>query len=64
MSRNMEDNKKQLPYENEVSQGKRISTDLTRNCEVVCLISKCEVKRRNVIEYREEEIPDCGCIYG
>lgn len=36
----------------------------TANCEVVCLISKCEVKRRNVIEYREEEIPDCGCIYG
>ncbi|MBR4060755.1 MAG: hypothetical protein IKK03_13055 [Lachnospiraceae bacterium] len=44
MSRNMEDNKKQLPYENEVSQGKRISTDLTGNVETVCLLSKCEMR--------------------
>lgn len=62
MSRNMDDNKKQLPHENEVSQGKCISTDLTGNCEVVSLLSKCEQKK--TFEYREEEVPDCGCIYG
>jgi len=34
----------------------------TANCEVVCLLSKCDQKK--TFEYREEEIPDCGCIYG
>ena len=47
----------------------------TANCEVVCLLSKCdngvdaahEVEKTctgKAFEYREEEIPDCGCIYG
>ena len=40
----MEDNKKQLPYENEVSQGKRISTDLTGNTEV-CVRLVCNPER-------------------
>lgn len=32
----------------------------TANCEVVCSLSKAPHK----IHSREEEIPDCGCIYG
>ncbi len=36
----------------------------TANCEVVCLLSKSDERCRKVIEYREEEVPDCGCIYG
>ena len=34
----------------------------TANCETVCLLSKCDKKKN--FEYREEEIPDCDCIYG
>ncbi len=44
----------------------------TANCETVCLLAKTDkydkfseedTKKKN-IDYREEEIPDCGCIYG
>ncbi len=34
----------------------------TANCETVCLLKRCEPKKN--INYREEEISDCGCIYG
>ena len=44
MSRNMDDNKKQLPYENEVNQGKCISTDLTGNVETVVLLGNQKTK--------------------
>ncbi len=38
MSENIGVNRKQLLPENTVSQGKCISTDLTGNCETVCLL--------------------------
>ena len=34
----------------------------TANCECVTLLKKCNAKK--TISYREEEIADCGCIYG
>ena len=36
----------------------------TANCEVVCLLSKCKEDTKKEIEYREEEVADCACIYG
>ena len=36
----------------------------TANCEVVCLLSKCKQDTKKEIEYREEEVADCACIYG
>ena len=38
----------------------------TANCETICLLSKKqnENAKNGGFEYREEEIPDCGCIYG
>ena len=38
----------------------------TANCETIALLSKKqeENKEKNAFEYREEAIPDCGCIYG
>ena len=36
----------------------------TANCEVVCLLSKCKKNTKKNIEYREEEVADCACIYG
>ena len=36
----------------------------TANCEVVCLLSKCKEDSKKDIEYREEEVTDCACIYG
>ena len=32
----------------------------TGHVEVAC----CLEKKKKAINYREEEIPDCGCIYG
>ena len=43
---------------------KCISTNLIAQVEVVCLLSKCKEDAKKNIEYREEEIPDCECIYG
>ena len=34
----------------------------TANVETVCLLKKCT--EQNKFSYREEEIADCGCIYG
>jgi len=34
----------------------------TANVETVCLLKKSD--RKNRISYREEEVGDCGCIYG
>lgn len=34
----------------------------TANCEVVALLKKGEPKK--TVNYREEEVTDCGCIYG
>jgi len=34
----------------------------TANCETIALLSKKQEK--NAFDYREEEVPDCGCIYG
>ena len=38
----------------------------TANCETIALLSKKqgENKEKSTFEYREEAIPDCGCIYG
>ena len=37
----------------------------TANCETIALLSKKTADDSlKKIEYREEEIPDCGCIYG
>lgn len=37
----------------------------TANCETICLLSKKEVVTdKKVVSYREEEVPDCECIYG
>ena len=38
----------------------------TANCETIALLSKKEEnnKEKMRFDYREEEIPDCGCIYG
>ncbi|MGN0430844.1 MAG: 23S rRNA (uracil(1939)-C(5))-methyltransferase RlmD [Lachnospiraceae bacterium] len=43
----------------------------TANCETIVLLSKTsdttatsDIKSDTKINYREEEIPDCGCIYG
>lgn len=37
----------------------------TANCETIALLSKKTVdKEEKNFDYREEEIPDCGCIYG
>ena len=38
----------------------------TANCETIALLSKKEAKNQEKLsfDYREEEIPDCGCIYG
>ena len=41
-----------------------------RNCETICLLSRNMVDLdktdagKKQISYREEEIPDCECIYG
>ena len=34
----------------------------TANVETVCLLKRCDKKKS--ISYREEEVGDCGCIYG
>ncbi len=34
----------------------------TANVEVISILSKCQTKEK--INYREEEIPNCECIYG
>ena len=38
----------------------------TANCETIALLSKMQDINKTVpnFNYREEEIPDCGCIYG
>ena len=36
----------------------------TTSVETVCLLSKCKEDTKKNIAYREEEIPDCDCIYG
>ena len=36
----------------------------TANVETICMISKNEVGEPKKVAYREEEIPDCACIYG
>lgn len=43
----------------------------TANCETIVLLSKTsdttatsDIKSDTKINYREEELPDCGCIYG
>jgi len=36
----------------------------TANIETVCLLSKCKKDTKKEIEYREEEVADCACIYG
>ncbi len=40
----------------------------TTGIETICILKKEEPvednQRKKNIEYREEEIPDCGCIYG
>lgn len=42
----------------------------TANCETICLLSRNMVDLdktdagKKQISYREEEIPDCECIYG
>ena len=36
----------------------------TANVETVCLLSKCKEDTKKEIEYREEEVADCACVYG
>lgn len=56
----------------QVSYDKCICITYPRNCEVLTLLVKTDnygkvkdttTEKKN-IDYREEEIPDCGCIYG
>ena len=49
---------------------KAVAVDMfpfTSGIETVALFEKCETDTKQEdkkISYREEEIPDCGCIYG
>ncbi len=49
---------------------KAVAVDMfpfTSGIETVALFEKCEAdteKETKKIDYREEEVPDCGCIYG
>ena len=55
-------NRKQLLYGDAVDPGKCIYIARSWNVEVVCLLAKCDKQKH--FDYREEEIPDCDCIYG
>jgi len=40
----------------------KLSLDNGDSVEVVALLQKCDTVKK--VNYREEEVADCGCIYG